>query len=53
MIHNFQALIQGLSAVFEFFRDFFAMLPLVIQVLIYFSFSGVLFIALLHMIRTR
>ena len=51
MFNNFRNLLVGLNELFGFFRDFFSSLPIVVQVLVTFAFSGFLFIALLHMIR--
>lgn len=52
-LSNLYKLFTGLAAFFKMFRDMFAALPLVVQLLIYFGFGGVLLLCLLDMVRTR
>lgn len=44
-------LIGETSAVFLFLHDFFGCLPVAVQLLVYASFGGVLYISLLKMVK--
>lgn len=52
-LNNVRSLFVGLAEFFGFFRDFFGALPLVCQVLIYFSFGGVLLLLMVQMLRQK
>lgn len=52
-LSNVQSMFQGLGEFFGFFRDLFAALPLVCQVLIYFSFGGLLLLLMVQMLRQQ
>lgn len=52
LLSNVYKLFHGLDQFFSFFHAFFAALPLVIQVLIYFGFGGVLLLCLLRLLKT-
>lgn len=52
LLSNAYKLFNGLTQFFSFFHAFFSSLPLVVQVLIYFSFGGVLLLCLLRMLKT-
>lgn len=53
LLSNLFSLFQGLHEFFGFFRDFFSALPIVIQVLIYFSFGGLLLLLMVQMLRQK
>lgn len=50
-LSNVGSMFRGLGEFFGFFRDFFSALPLVIQVLMYFSFGGLLLLLIVQMFR--
>lgn len=52
-LKNIFSLFQGLGEFFGFFRDFFSALPLVVQVLIYFGFGGLMLLFLVQMVRRQ
>jgi len=52
-IADFRSLFAGMQQFMELFRSFFDALPLVIKVLIYFSFGGLLLLCLLKMLIER
>ena len=47
---NVASMFSGLYDFFSMFRDFFGCLPLVVQVLIYFTFGSFMFLCLLKML---
>lgn len=52
-LSNVRSMFLGLGEFFGFFRELFAAFPLVIQVLIYFSFGGLLLLLLVQMLRQQ
>lgn len=52
-LKNIYSLFQGLGEFFGFFRDFFAALPLVVQILIYFGFGGLMLLFMVQMLRQQ
>lgn len=52
-IADFRSLFSGMQRFMELFRSFFDALPLVIKILIYFSFGGLLLLCLLKMLIER
>lgn len=51
LLSNLNSLFKGLTQFFTFLREMFTCLPMVVQVLIYFSFGGVLLLCLLKMLH--
>ena len=51
LLNNLVSLFTGLSGFFGMLRDMFTCLPLVCQVLIYFSFGGFMLLCLLKMLH--
>lgn len=51
LLNNLSSLFRGLAEFFGMFRDLFACLPTVCQMLIYFGFGGVLLLCLLKMLH--
>lgn len=52
-LSNTRSMFEGLTEFFGFFREFFTAMPLVIQVLVYFSFGGLVLLLIVQMFRKQ
>lgn len=51
LLSNISSMFRGLQEFFILLREFFGCLPLVVQVLIYFTFGSFMLLSLLKMFR--
>lgn len=53
LIFQIKSMFAGLAEFMSLWRDFFGLLPLPVQILVYFAFGSFLLLGIIQMLRSR